>query len=197
LPVNGGDFVRIKNLFAGILIVAATAFPVLSACSRSDDYQKTGSGEENVQVAPHVNGSALIGELKSKLKENPDDPGILWRLADVYFESRQFPEAAENYKKVLAILPDEVEVYNELGLSQHYMGDSAAGLRYVNEGIEKNPYHQRIWLTKGFILAYGMGDLKGAREAWMKSKTLDPESQIGKAADEFLAQFKNEDGVAK
>lgn len=187
---------RIGNLFIGTLIVAAV-LPVLSACSRQDDRQKAGSGSENAQVAPHVNGSALIDELKGKLRENPNDAGIMWRLADVYFEARQFPEAAEYYKKVLAILPDEVEVYNELGLSQHYMGNSAEGLRYVNDGINRNPYHQRIWLTKGFILAYGMGDLNGAREAWVKSRTLDPESQIGKAAAEFLAQFKNEGGVAK
>ncbi|MEK7774021.1 MAG: hypothetical protein AAB307_06690, partial [Deltaproteobacteria bacterium] len=75
-----------------------------------------------------------------------------------------------------------------LGLSVHYQGNSAEGLRYVNEGMERNPYHQRILLTKGFILAYGLGDLGAAKEAWEKAMAINPESQVGKAASEFIAQ---------
>ena len=79
-------------------------------------------------------------------------------------------------------------MYNDIGLSLHYLGNSAEGLKYIEEGIAKNPYHQRIWLTKGFILAYGVGDLDGAKEAWEKTRALNPESRIGKAAADYLTQ---------
>jgi tetratricopeptide (TPR) repeat protein len=84
--------------------------------------------------------------------------------------------------------PAKSDIYNDIGLALHYTGNSEEGVRYIDEGIKQNPYQQRIWLTKGFILAYGMGDLDAAKEAWEKARTLDPESGIGKAAADYLAQ---------
>ncbi len=182
---------RIKNFFFGVAVAAAIALPVLSGCSKSNDDQKAATNAGGPPAAsPQVNSTALIDDLKARLRENPNDADILWRLADVYFEAKQFAESSEYYKKVLAVRPNEPDVYNDLGLSYHYMGNSSEGLRHIEEGIKKNPYHQRIWLTKGFIMAYGMGDLDGAKAAWEKANALNPESQIGKAAADFLAQFK-------
>jgi len=181
-----------KKYITGLAVAAALTLPLLAGCSKQEESGKATTGGVSAPAAgPQVNSSTLIDDLKSRLKENPNDVDILWRLADVYFESKQFPEASEYYKKVLAIRPNETDVYNDLGLSQHYMGNSTEALRYLDEGIKNNPYHQRIWLTKGFIMAYGMGDLEGAKTAWEKANALNPESQIGKAAAEFLAQFKN------
>ncbi len=134
----------------------------------------------------------ILKDLEAKLTENPDDPKLLAHIGDIYFEMRNYKKAIDYYSRVIELNPDDVDSYNDLGLSNHYIGNSAKGLEIVEAGIKKNPYHQRIWLTKGFILAYGMGDLKAAREAWEKAKALDPESQVGKAAADFLAQFSDE-----
>lgn len=188
----------IKNYIVGTAVAAVLVLPLLAGCSKSDDSRNAQSGQGSAPaVSPRVNSTTLIDDLKSRLVENPEDVDILWRLADVYFEAKQFAESSEYYEKVLAIRPNETDVYNDLGLSQHYMGDSAKGLEYLDEGIKNNPYHQRIWLTKGFIMAYGMGDLDGAKAAWEKANALNPESQIGKAAADFLAQYKSGANEAK
>jgi tetratricopeptide (TPR) repeat protein len=148
----------------------------------------TQGGEVSASPSP-ANNSTLIEELKASLKAKPDDPEIMVHLGDAYFDLKQFNEAVTYYKMALAKKPNDAEIFNDIGLSVHYLGNSPEGLRYVEEGLKKNPYHQRVWLTKGFILAYGMGDLEGARAAWEKARTLNPESQVGKAASEFLAQF--------
>lgn len=135
------------------------------------------------------NHSSLISDLKARLKANPDDADILLRLADTYFDLKQFDEAATYYMKVSELKPENADIFNDIGLSLHYKGNSPEGLRYIDKGIKKNPYHQRIWLTKGFILAYGMGDLEGARQAWEKTKALNPDSRVGKAASDYLAQI--------
>lgn len=148
----------------------------------------TGSSAPTPASQP-INHSTIIAELKDKLKENPKDADTLIRLGDTYFDLKQFSEAGAYYKKALDQKSSNTDVYNELGLSLHYTGNSGEGLKYIDEGIKRNPYHQRIWLTKGFVLAYGLGDLDGARDAWEKARTLNPESQVGKAASDFLAQF--------
>lgn len=146
------------------------------------------AGSSSFSAQP-VNSTAIINELKAKFRENPDDVNLAIRLGDAYFELKQFNEAVTYYKKSIELKADSADVYNDLGLSLHYLGNSTEGLRYLDEGIKKNPYHQRVWLTKGFLLAYGMGDIDAAKTAWEKAAALDPESQIGKAASDYLAQI--------
>lgn len=147
------------------------------------------SQEGSPSAAPQsANYSGIINDLKAKLNENPNDFDANVRLGDAYFEMKNFNEAVAFYKKAVELKPGSADIYNDLGLSMHYTGNSAEGVRYVEEGIKKDSLNQRIWLTKGFILAYGMGDLEGARTAWEKARALNPESQVGKAAAEFLAQ---------
>lgn len=162
----------------------------LTGCSKTQKQEVSNAGKEPgamVSTVPAAD-SPLITDLKARLSAKPGDPDALQKLGDAYFDAKRFEEAVTYYKKALEFKPAEPDIFNDLGLSLHYLGNSAGGLNYIEEGIKKNPYHQRIWLTKGFILAYGMGDLNGARAAWEKAKALNPESQVGKAASEFLTQ---------
>jgi len=133
--------------------------------------------------------ASLISDLEARLKEKPDDAKTIYTLADTYFTMKRFEDAVKFYNKLLTLTPDDTDIYNDLGLSLHYLGRSAEGLRSIEDGIKKNPYNQRIWLTKGFILAYGVGDLLKAEEAWKKARAIDPKSSVGKAADNYLVQI--------
>ncbi len=131
----------------------------------------------------------VVITLKERLKETPDDWGIYARLGDIYFGLRRFEEAIEYYRKAIELNPDDVDTYNDLGLSNHYIGKSVEGLRYIEEGIKRDPYYHRIWLTKGFILAYGLGRKDEAEKAWQTALKLDPDGQVGKAAKAYLEEF--------
>lgn len=176
-----------KSIITGVVILGLSA--VLAAgCSKKEEPSPQPAAEQAQQAPPQgIKNATLIADLEARLKDDPKNPEVLWRLGDAYFDSKQFNESVKNYKKVLEVKPGEADLYNDLGLSLHYLGNSAEAIKYLDEGIKTNPYHQRIWLTKGFILAYGMGDLEGAKVAWEKAAALNPESQIGKAASEYLA----------
>ncbi|MBI5345163.1 MAG: tetratricopeptide repeat protein [Deltaproteobacteria bacterium] len=171
-----------------ILIIVIGGYLVIGRKSGrpQDVYANAGGAAPSTQPANH---SMLLSDLEARLGKNPDDTDTLTSVADTYFELKQFEKAAAYYKKVIEKKPTNTDVYNDIGLSFHYLGDSKEGLKYIEDGLKRNPYHQRMWLTKGFILAYGMGDLDGAKEAWEKSKALNPESRVGKAASDYLAQI--------
>lgn len=177
-----------RKILSFVLAASVAAAFGLTGCSKSD---KGEGGDKTTQAqAPQAkNTSVVIADLLERLKEKPNDGDTLWHLGDAYFEARQFSDASTYYKKALLVKPNEVDIYNELGLSVHYLGNTDDGLKVVEEGIKKDPLHQRIWLTKGYLLAYGKGDLEGAKTAWEKAKALNPESQVGKAASEYLAQL--------
>lgn len=132
-------------------------------------------------------------QIQRVLKERPNDPKAFAGAGDIYFEQRKFIDAIEYYKKAIALDPHDIDTYNDIGLSYHYIGRSDEGLKYVEEGIKRNPAYQRIWLTKGFILAI-RGDIAGARSAWEKAYRINPNTDIGRSAASFLEQYK---GVAK
>lgn len=173
-----------KSMITGVVILGLSVVLAAGGCSRKEESAQSAVQQE--QQVPGIKNATLIADLEARLRDDPKNPEVLWRLGDAYFDSKQFSESVKNYKKVLEVKPGEADLYNDLGLSLHYLGNSAEAVKYIDEGITKNPYHQRIWLTKGFILAYGMGDLEGAKSAWEKANALNPESQIGKAASEYL-----------
>lgn len=162
-------------------------------CSKGEkDAPKPGAANSPAAGAGHIEArsSVVIEGLKSELAKKPDDPALLQSMGDAYFENHQYDEALAYYKRALEKKPGDATLYNEIGLCLTYLNNPAEGLRYIDEGIKKNPYHQRIWLTKGFILTRA-GDNKGARSAWEKTVVLNPDSDVGKAAAQFLAADKD------
>jgi tetratricopeptide (TPR) repeat protein len=152
-------------------------------------YESAGS-----KVQQPGNGGAIIKKLLAKVKESPEDVDMIISLADAYFEAKQFNEAIKYYQTAIDLDPNRPWGYNAIGLALHYMGKPMEALKHIELGIKHNPYHQQIWLTKGFILAYGLADRDGAKAAWEKAKAINPESRVGKAADEYLVQISKQAG---
>lgn len=132
-------------------------------------------------------------EIQKILKERPNDAKAFAEVGNIYFDQHKFVDAIEYYKKAIDSDSQDVTSYNDIGLSYHYLGKSDEGLKYIEEGIKKNPTYQRIWLSKGFILAI-IGNIADARSAWEKAYSLDPNTDIGRSAASFLEQYK---GAAK
>lgn len=197
-----------KNVFIIILLVIVFGLLgyMLMLQSEADiattDYSAENNYSANTTRAPGggqaVDHMEVLNDLKNRLKETPNDPALIAALGDSYFGLMQFEDAIVYYKQALAIKPDDVDTLNDMGLAQHYLGRSAEGLEYIEQGIEKNPYYQRVWLTKGFILAYGLGNNAQAIEAWEKAKSIDPSSNVGGTASTYIVEFtKQKEQLAK
>jgi Flp pilus assembly protein TadD len=78
-----------------------------------------------------------------------------------------------------------VDTYNNLGITLHYLGRSAEALRWLNEGIAKDPTYQRIWLTLGFVNSE-LGDTGQARIALTKAVQMGADNEIGQSAVRML-----------
>lgn len=113
------------------------------------------------------------------------DPAELSDSANEFFAAKQYERAASLYEELLQLAPDRVEVYNNLGLTLHYLGRSEEALGKLNEGVSLDSNNQRIWLTLGFV--YGQtGRLEQARGALEKAVAIDAQSDIGQSASSML-----------
>jgi len=114
-----------------------------------------------------------------------EDPGEISRQANALFADKQYSKAAQLYEQLLAFAPDNVDTYNNLGLTLHYLGQTTEALRRLNEGIAVNSKNQRIWLTLGFVNSQ-LGNADQARVALTTAIEMGADSTVGKSAAKML-----------
>jgi tetratricopeptide (TPR) repeat protein len=117
------------------------------------------------------------------------DPDEVSRLADEFFTKRQFDRAADLYEQLLTYDPNDVDTYNNLGLTLHYLGRSTEALSYLNKGVAVDPRHQRIWLTLGYVNSQ-LGNIERARTALTTAVQMGADNEIGQAATRMLENFR-------
>ena len=113
------------------------------------------------------------------------DPVEISRRAEEFFAYRQYDRAAEAYERLLAFDPNNVETYNNLGLTLHYIGRSTEALRRLNEGIAKDAENQRIWLTLGYVNSQ-VGNIEDARMALTTAVQIGSDESIRESAQRML-----------
>ena len=128
-----------------------------------------------------------IARLSSPTFGNPatQDPVELFRQAEQFFANRQYDQAADSYERLLAFRPNDAEIYNNLGLTLHYLGRPSESLRRLDEGVAVDPNHQRIWLTLGYVNSQ-LGNTVQAREALTKASQVGTDDSIRQSAIKML-----------
>ncbi|MEE8303499.1 MAG: tetratricopeptide repeat protein [Candidatus Tectomicrobia bacterium] len=112
-------------------------------------------------------------------------PEELSRAADRHFQEGLFQQAAAEYALVLEQAPHNLDVYNNLGLTLHYVGRSQQAVKTLEKGISVDATHQRIWLTLGFVQS-SLGDVAAARRSLRTAAELDSDSRVGLEAKRLL-----------
>ncbi|MCP4334375.1 MAG: tetratricopeptide repeat protein [Gammaproteobacteria bacterium] len=117
-----------------------------------------------------------------------EDPAEVTRQANEYFTNRQYDKAADLYERLLVFDPNNVETYNNLGITLHYLGKSGDAILRLKEGVAIDPTHQRIWLTLGFVNSQ-TGDIVQARTALNTAASINADNEIGKSAIKMLEKL--------
>ena len=123
-----------------------------------------------------------------ELGVDTSDPQSLARLGDEYFESSNYEQAIEIYKKVLEDNPSDIDTLNDLGLAYHYTGNSDLAEETLIKGVEIAPEFQRIWLSLGYVLK-SAGKDDESRSVLQKTVDMDPGSDVGQEAIRMLGQL--------
>lgn len=113
------------------------------------------------------------------------DPVEISRQADEAFSARQYDRAAALYQQLLTFDAKNAEIYNNLGLTLHYLGRSAEALQKLNEGVALDPTHQRTWLTLGFVNSQ-LGNTEQARTALTNASQMGTDEEIHQSALKML-----------
>ena len=114
-----------------------------------------------------------------------EDANEIARQANESFAAKQYEKAAELYERLLVLDSNDVNTYNNLGITLHYLGRSTEALSTLNAGVSVDPTYPRIWLTLGFVNSQ-LGNTGQARAALTTAVELDAESDVGQSAATML-----------
>jgi len=138
------------------------------------EWPQTGQGSELEQLISTFPGQSMT-----------TDPMVLTARADEAFVNQQFELAADLYRQMLVLDPNNADTYNNLGITLHYLGRSAEALQILNQGVTVDPNYQRIWLTLGFVSAQ-TGLAAEAQSALKTALELGPDTEVGQSAADML-----------
>jgi len=94
-------------------------------------------------------------------------------IASVYKQQGRMPEAAEEYRRALALAPGAVLMRNSLAVCLLEMGDSAGGEEMLRAAIASDPGYAPAWRNLGRLLAQ-KGDTLAAIAAERRACDADP-----------------------
>ena len=145
---------------------------------------------QSAPVWPNGITETQIARLSSPALSEPtiQDPFEISRRANDYFANRQYDKAADMYEQLLAFSPNDAEIYNNLGLTLHYLGRSTEALGKLNEGVAVDPEHQRIWLTLGYVNSQ-LGNTEQARTALTTATQIGTDESIRQSATRMLEEL--------
>jgi tetratricopeptide (TPR) repeat protein len=126
---------------------------------------------------------------RARLLQDPKDVEAMLGLAHVELDRQQLDEAETLYRQVLSLQPKNVEAITHLGTVMQGRGQTGAALRQYDQALAIQPdYLHALW-DKGSLQQQVLQDYPAAIKTWeVFLRTVGPESQDGKTAQQFIAE---------
>ncbi len=151
-----------------------------------------GTGEMKLPEGhPSIEDAAIIKSLEDQLAQNPKDSEATLKLANLYYDQRQFDRAAQWYEKELEFDPKNVSVRTDLGTSYFNLGRAKDALREYQESLKIDPTHEPTMFNIIVVNLQGTHDLAAAQAAWDRLHDRNPNYQGLAGLKESLDAAKN------
>ncbi|HHX94598.1 MAG TPA: tetratricopeptide repeat protein [Clostridia bacterium] len=144
-----------------------------------------------------------ISELEASLSENKEDPKVLEKLGNAYYDLgfqmfmdgadsalalAKLNSALENYEAALELDPENVPLMLQAASTAASIGNTEKGEELYKQAVELEPDSAEAKMYYGNFLLYAKSDFQGAREQLEKALELNPEEDIKSSIDALLEQ---------
>jgi len=158
----------------------AAALPVAQQAPASAP--SSGSGATRAAILDE----AQVNALKSVATRETSNATPRVQLGNLYFDAERYDDAIKWYEEAVKLLPNDVNLSTDLGVSYYYVNQADKALERFNRSLAIDPKHAKTLLNLGIVKAFGKQDLQGAADAWQQVIKLAPESPEGQAAKRAL-----------
>jgi len=189
----------VLGLPVGYLFHGGSAPPAAAAHSaQPPEAAQAPAGMSGANVTPeqlrHMADKAaepILAELKSK----PNDPALLAKAGDVYYDAQQYDQAVKYYESSLKIEPKEPNVRSDMATAYYYMGEADRAIAELNTALQYRPDHPQTLLNLGLIKWQAHMDIDGAVAAWQRLLDTNPKFEQAAQVKQMIAQARQHAGM--
>jgi cytochrome c-type biogenesis protein CcmH/NrfG len=163
---------------------SAPTQPVASGTSLPPGHPQVGQNG-SASGSPSADVSRMIAALKAKLDKNPADAATIDALGTAYFMSEQYDKAASAFTRVLVLHPGDAGATVSLAMVLHAQGNDVKAMSLIQGVLKKAPKFQEGHYDLA-IIYFSQQRLDQAKAEWEKTAAIDPQSKIGRQAQNFV-----------
>lgn len=182
-----------RNILVIIAILAVAGVLILIASGSFDEpaavVGQNTTQQHNHSDNPHggvdMNSLQKINQLEQAYESNPENTQALVDLAHLLNDSGFYEKAIQRYNEYLKISPDNADVWVDMGVCYYQLQNFESAISAMNKGLEIQPEHQIAHFNLG-IVYMASGSMDKAKNWWRKAVNLNPNTNIGKKAQDLL-----------
>lgn len=181
-------------LHGGSPLAAPASSPAASASQPAEPHAGMNSGNVSPEQLRHMadkTAESVLAELKTK----PNDPALLAKAGDVYYDAQQFSEAVKYYQSSLQADPKNPNVRSDMATAYYYLGDADRALAELNTSLQYRPNHPQTLLNIGLIKWQAKMDIQGAVAAWQKLLDTNPNFEQADQVKQMIAQAQRHSNI--
>lgn len=190
LGIAGGWYVRGSQSPASPPGSAAQAAPAQS--TELPAPSQLPSATQLKQVA-----DANAAPLLAQLQVDPQNPELLTRVGNYYYDAQQYPIAVQYYERALQVKPADVNVRTDMGTAYWYMGDADRALTEFNHALQYVPDNPNTLFNLGIVKWKGKNDPTGAVAEWQKLLAAHPDYEAKDKVEQMLAEVKAQQAASR
>jgi tetratricopeptide (TPR) repeat protein len=144
-------------------------------CELSDSNKAIDLYSKALEKLPSLEDERLKGEHLDYLKFYKSL--ISLKLANVYYEEKEYVEASSFYKRAYLLNPQDIGLLKNIANTYFYLGDYDKAYFNLEHAYRRQPHH--YWLIQLAALSVVLDNTELANEYWQKATDLANEEELG------------------
>ena len=155
----------------------------------------TASGGQPSAEQMKLMADKQAGPLLAQLPSNPNNPELLSKIGDVYYDAQIFPVAIDYYQQSLKAQPANANVRTDMATAYWYLGDADTAISEFQKALTYEPNKANTLFNLGMVKWQGKMDVAGAVQAWQKLLETNPNYENKDKVTELIAQAKKHSSI--
>ncbi len=187
--IAGGWFIRGSQSPALPAETASASTPASAPAMGNQATQPPSPAE--MQKMAETQAAPLI----EKLKADPSNAALLANIANIYYDTQQYPTAIDYYQRALKIDPANAGVRTDMATAYWYTGEADTAIKEFQKSLTYEPNKPNTLFNLGIVEWQGKMDIDKATAAWQKLLDTNPNYEAKDKVLELMAQAKKHAGV--
>jgi cytochrome c-type biogenesis protein CcmH/NrfG len=186
-------FCLVFGVALGYLFRGSAPVAVAASTSTASETGSSQNPSQPPQITPEQQKAMVekaVAPLLAALTQNPDDFDSIVKVANLYYDGQQYPDAVTFYERALKIQPQNADVITDLGTSFWYTGDADKAIAEFQTALKYQPGRASTLFNLGIVRWQGKKDPKGAVQAWEELLRRNPNFPEKQRLQEFIERAK-------